>query len=695
MPSDPKTNRKLAAILFADIQGYTAMMQRDEQNASIVLRHFQKQLEEKVRAHSGSIVNFYGDGALCTFQIPIDAMRCAMALQATFGESPKTPVRIGIHSGTVTVEGGKIFGDSVNIASRIESMGCAGSILFSKKVRDEVKNNPDLKLQSLGNFEFKNVDEPMEVFALANQGLVLPDVSQMKGPTETNESAFSSTPLFKVIAGIVLVTVAVLLYNQLGSNNAEKDIQTTEASINTIPISDKSVAVLPFTDLSPSGDQEYFSIGMMEEILNHLAKIEGLQVKSRTSVMQYAGTTKPITDISKELRVANLLEGSVRKAGNQVRITVQLIDGKTDDHLWSETYDKQMDDVFGIQSDVAQSIAGILKTEINPEVIKRIEAIPTTNIEAYEMWLKGKSYDLDEIEKADSVWKRAIEIDPTFAPAYASLGYSWMSKGGFAGELDREDIISNATYYLEKAIDIDPYYPLTHQMLGSFHLWYHWDFERAEKEFETYEKLNPAFLDGNIFDFYNATGRFEEAKERSEKMYRAEPNNVSSWNRRGLAYCLSGAFETGEHYYKEAIRRFPDNWYIKSEAGRAFSFSGKYGKTIEYITHIHANNPEFRLPRDLGYLAMAYYHNFNKEAAAGLLNELIAKSEKSATGSPSFYIAMVYTQMGDVDKAFEWLEKAYQNHEVEMFWLKVEPPFKPLHGDPRWKDMLDKVGFPE
>ena len=698
MPPEQSSQRKLAAILFADIEGYTAMMQKDEQVASRTLRHFQKQLEDKVALHNGSIVNSYGDGALCSFEIPVDAVRCALELQGVFRQDPMVPVRIGIHSGTVTLEDGKIFGNSVNLASRIESMGCAQSILVSKKVRDEVKNNPDLKMQSLGHFEFKNVDEPMEVFALAKEGLVVPNKEKMDQGSKTKEErSFTSTLLFKSIAGLIIIALGVFLYNKLNTNNTDSVDPSVDLTSSQNSVPKKSIAVLPFADLSPTGDQQYFSLGMMEEILNHLAKIEGLQVTSRTSVMQYAGTVKPITEIAKELNVVNLLEGSVRKNEDQIRITVQLIDGTTDTHLWSETYDKQMVDVFEIQSDVAQSIAGVLQTEINPEVKERIEAIPTTNMEAYELWLQAKNFNftLGQFGEEEALLLKALEIDPDFAPAYADLGYMWMSQGGFAGNLKREEILSNATYYLEKAMEIDNNYPETHQMLGSFYLWYHWDFERAEREFKTYERLSPAFIYANVFDFYNAAGRFEEAKALAEKMYRVEPNNFNSWTRRGLAYCFNGEFEQGYKYYLKAIELFPDSWYLKSEAARAFAFSGRYDKTIELISFQLQTLSEVRIPRDIGFLAVAHYHNFNRGYTNELLEELKSRSSESPAGSPAYYIAMIYAQMGENDDAFEWLEKAYQDREVEMYWLKVEPTFSPLRKDPRWQGMLGKIGFPE
>ena len=241
--------RKLAAILFADIQGYTALMQKDEQNASILLRHFQQQLEEKVTAHKGQIVNFYGDGALCTFQIPIDAVRCGMALQTAFRNKPTVPVRIGIHSGTVTLEGDKIFGNSVNITARIESMGVAGGILLSKKVRDEVKNNPDLRMQSLGSFEFKNVEEPMEVFALANDGLVIPKRSEMKGKIKTTKKNKWLIP--SIIGALLLLVIGY--WNFFSSKSmalSEPDLLTANTPLPPNVLNER-VAIIPLKKSTP------------------------------------------------------------------------------------------------------------------------------------------------------------------------------------------------------------------------------------------------------------------------------------------------------------------------------------------------------------------------------------------------------------------------------------------------------------
>ena len=248
--------RQLAAILFADIVGYTALMQKDEQQASTIIRHFQQQVEEKIAAHNGRIINFYGDGVLCTFQIPIDAVRCAMALQTTFQSIPKTPVRIGIHSGTVTYEGDKIFGDSVNITSRIESMGVSGGILFSKKVRDEVKNNPDLKLQSLGRFEFKNVEEPIEIFALANEAFTIPKRGEIEGKLKPKKKK-------RLIPLIILAMLSTVFgFWKIDSSSPIELLENTSNEPSTTPLSkehrQKRVAVMVFENQTMNTELEAF-----------------------------------------------------------------------------------------------------------------------------------------------------------------------------------------------------------------------------------------------------------------------------------------------------------------------------------------------------------------------------------------------------------------------------------------------------
>ncbi len=329
-------NRQLAAILFADIVGYTALMQRDEQIAATLLRNFQQQLETKVATHNGRIVNFYGDGALCTFQIPIDAVRCAMDLQIIFQHEPKTPVRIGVHSGTITLEGEKIFGDSVNITSRIESMGVAGGILLSKKVRDEVKNNPDLKMQALGNFEFKNVEEPMAVFALANKGFVIPTKNQLKNYLPATRSSFRQWLAPLVIAALLMASFA---YWQNVNKNKEKSIKLNQYHFEPTrtPLPNKliqqRVAILPIKNLTNQPDLDILGTMAADWITRGLMDIENAEVVSPNTVTQnlnaigiLPNNPSKTPSFSELTGAQNYIQGNFYKEGETLLFLMQLVD---------------------------------------------------------------------------------------------------------------------------------------------------------------------------------------------------------------------------------------------------------------------------------------------------------------------------------------------------------------------------------
>ena len=331
--------RQLAVIMFTDIVGYTAMMQKDEALALSTIHRFKEELHTRAKACRGEIIQYYGDGCLIIFTNSEDAVNCAKDLQESFREEPSVPVRIGIHLGDILFKEGNVFGDCVNIASRIESMGIPGAVLFSEAVKNQVKNKPVFQLISLGHFEFKNVDEPMEIFALTNKGFPIPGKEQLTGKF--------------------------------------KELQTL-----------KSIAVLPFVNMSNDPEQEYFSDGMAEEILNSLTHLKELKVAGRLSSFQFKGKNAALQEIGERLSVRTVLEGSVRKQGNRVRITTRLINVADGYQLWSEKYDREMNDIFSIQEEIALSVTEALKVTLLKKERDKITKTHTQNHEAYELFLK-------------------------------------------------------------------------------------------------------------------------------------------------------------------------------------------------------------------------------------------------------------------------------------------------------------------
>ena len=407
-------SRQLAAILFADIVGYTALMQKDEQSASVLLRHFQKQVEEKVGNYKGRIVNFYGDGVLCTFSIPIDAVRCAMALQTTFGNNPKTPVRIGINSGTVTLEGDKIFGDSVNITSRIESLGVAGGILLSKKVRDEVKNNPDLQLQSLGSFEFKNVEEPLEIFALANEGFVVPKQSEMKGKGKLTANG-KNRWLLPSLIGILLV--ATLAFWQVYSTDNSLELSGSNLSPTGTPLPpsvlEQRVAIIPIQNNTTNPELDIMGKMAADWINRGLMEIETAEVVSLYTVKQHLDAigllpnnvqNKP--SFSELTGARNFIQGSFYEEKGKLIFLMELVDaigGKIKfkfPEIRGAANEKE-----ALITQLRESIAGYWATRYLVDT-KQIKAPKYEAYESYLERLEKGTYDDNPLE--------AILLDSTF-----------------------------------------------------------------------------------------------------------------------------------------------------------------------------------------------------------------------------------------------------------------------------------------
>ena len=363
-------DHRLAAIMFTDIEGYTALMQKDEDKALEFINRHREVFNSITSKYGGRILQFYGDGTLSTFESAIDAVNCGIEMQMSFKLNPMIPVRIGIHSGDVIFSKDGVIGDGVNVASRIESLAIPGSVFVSEKVFDEIKNQSFIQTISLGKFEFKNVTKPIEVFAITNPGLTIPDINDLngnikkedKGPTKksTNFSSLLSTLKWAIIPFMAIVA-GIFFYNQGWINSSPDDINTSKE------LSDKSIAVLPFINDSGDSSNIYIINGLMEAILNNLQKINDLRVISRTSTERYRGSGKSMPEIAKDLNVRYLVEGSGQKLGEHILLNVQLIDAVSDSHIWSQQFERETSDIFNIQIEVAKSIADEIQVIIRPD----------------------------------------------------------------------------------------------------------------------------------------------------------------------------------------------------------------------------------------------------------------------------------------------------------------------------------------
>ena len=329
MPED----RRLAAIMFTDIVGYTKLMGENEDKAFDILKRNHIIHATLIEKHNGTLIKEVGDGTLASFPLASNAVRCAMEIQQE-AKSQQIPLKIGIHEGEMVFAGADVLGDGVNVASRLQELSQEGCITISGAVQKDIKNKADINIKFIGDKKLKNVDELVKVYEVFQEG---------DNRTKKEVSYIAKNKLvYYILSGIILVLVSIIIWQFLPT-----EVTTSTVFESEITEIDKSIAVLPFSNLSNDPEQEYFSDGIMEEILMHLYKIGDLEVVSRTSAMKYKGSNKLIGEIASELGVTHILEGSVRKSEDKIRITLQLIDAINDRHLWAESYNSDLQDIFG------------------------------------------------------------------------------------------------------------------------------------------------------------------------------------------------------------------------------------------------------------------------------------------------------------------------------------------------------------
>jgi len=683
----PDQTRQLAAIMFTDIVGYTALMGENEASAFQLLKKNRQVQKPIIEKYNGAWLKEMGDGVLASFQTVSDAVYCAIEIQHACNTEKDLKLRIGIHLGEVIMEDGDVFGDGVNIASRIEPLAPVGGIYVSESVFRNIENKEGIKSVFIREEILKNVKHPVRIYEVDVEGseAVIPDPL----PKITTKTPAWRRPIFIILIVSVLLVISYLVYRNISKNEVNKELGTIEEK-------EKSIAILPFADKSPEGNQEWYSDGMTEEIRKYLVQLQKLKITSGTATMHLKESDKSLKEIGEELGVAYILDGSVMRLDNNIKINVQLIDVSTGEYRWAESYDQELTGVFSILSEVAQKVASTLDDQIQPQLIERMEQMPTDNMEAYDLYLKTSSMigvpTLENLERIGWL-NQAIKLDSNFARAYALLGNYIIFQAGFAQNKNPADVGEEARALLEKALLLDPLDAIAHTMMASYSLWYGKDFNKAEMHYLIAKRLAPSDESSyaSYHDLLLAEGRFQEAIPIGAKLLEIASNNPANWGRSSLQW----AFNDDEGKMNKSIRRArqapTDNILAFTESARAYLVQKQYAKVLE-ILDLSVDAQE--IPRSMGLKSIAYYQigdieNHNKE-----LDSLIHRSTWTAGGSPSFYAAMVYASKENVDEAFKWLEKSYQDNEVELYWLKVEPEFETLHDDTRWVVMLDKVGFP-
>jgi adenylate cyclase len=448
-------DRRLAAIFAADVAGYSRLVGADEEGTLARLTSHRRELiEPKIAEHQGRLVKTTGDGVLAEFASPVKAVRCAIDVQhamaarnADIPEGKRIEFRIGINLGDVVVEDGDIFGDGVNVAARLENIAEPGTVFISRTVRDFVTDAAELALEDLGERELKNIAKPVQVFRIA-------------------------APAQALAAG-----------------------QAPAPAVPQRP----SIAVLPFTNMSGDAEQEYFSDGMTEDLITDLSKISALFVIARNSSFAYKGKTVKVQEIGRDLGVRFVLEGSIRKSGNRVRITAQLIDAESGGHLWAERFDRDLTDIFATQDEVVEKIVRALAVTLTQGEETRLGRRGTAKIEAYEAYLRGRQLlsrsTREAIAQARAMYRRAIELDPTYAVPHAGLALTGISNYVSDWTDDPDAELDEAERWARRALELDDSEPVAHMALGSVMLWRR-DHDGALAESRRMLELDPNFAQG-------------------------------------------------------------------------------------------------------------------------------------------------------------------------------------------------------
>ena len=644
-----ENERRLAAIMFTDMVGYSALTQRNESLAISLLEEHRKVVRQFLTNHKGREIDTTGDGFLIEFASALDAVRCAVGIQSMFKEmNAQRPdeeniwIRIGIHLGDVIHTGRLVMGDAVNVAARIEPLAPAGGICVTAQVYASVLNKIEDLFESMGMPELKNIAVPIEVYRVSGFG----------------KAATTSIPVRKLLP---------------------KD----------------RVAILPLTNISSDPADEYFADGMTEELISSVSRTKGLRVIARTSVMRYKGSNKSINEIGRELNVGSILEGSIRKAGNKLRISVQFVDTSNEEPQWSQDYDREIEDVLEIQSSIAQKVAEALQKHVLDRLTHTVQQKAKRNPEAYINYLRGRQAwnqrTEESLKRAIGFFEESLKIDADYANAYTGLADSYATLA-LLEFMAPHEAYPKAKEAVGQALALDPQLAEAHTSLGLIQFQYDWDWEEAEKELKEAININPNYAPAHHFfaDYLKAMGRFDEALVEIEKAQELDPLSLAINTGVGHVLYLSRQYDKAIEKYKRAVELDPNFMMTHIWFGRPYLEKGMFEEAIsELETGVKLSGESTLALAMLGHgLASAG----RKDETMQILETL--KERAKTQYIPSYWIAVIYNGFKDKEQVLEWMKKAYAERSSWLVWSNVEPRFAWLRNDPDAVELLKAMKFP-
>jgi len=698
----PTEERKLAAIMFTDMVGYSALAQRDDKVALELLEEHRRLLREIFPQFHGTEIKTIGDAFLVEFGSALEAAQCAIEIQRTLAKrnhdvtsNRRIELKIGIHIGDVVHRDGDVYGDGVNIASRIEQLAGAGGICVSMDVERQIRNALEARFEKFGSADLKNIKLRMDLFRI-----ILP---WEKGAESPARRTSKKSPLLVPAAILVILALLAGWWWMQRKNQQSVAAHAVPAAPTNTP-DQKSVAVLPFVNLSDDKGSEYFSDGVSEELLTVLQKIPGMHVAARTSAFSFKGKNATAQEIGQKLGVAHLVEGSVRKAGDSVRIAARLTRADTGEELWSENFTRDLKDVFAVQTELAETIVAQVrdrltgsaadsadKQKIQAEV-QAAEKGGTKNVEAHEFYLQGRFYENRHSEKsareALAAYQHAVALDHGFALAWAGVAQTNLWLAAFSTEGGQKGFdahLASARDAVARALSIEP--DLPNGLLARATIETNFDFKWNAAAQTVSKALALAPADPNIViaaaNLEIARGNMDRAIELYRKAVELDP--VSAQARTFLAFNLAATkrFAEARAEFPRVVELNPATPWAHAGLGLSYLLENKFE---EAATAAQADEGEWC--RLLIVSCARWAQNRVTESDAALAQLTANESETAA-----YQIAEVYAYRGEKDRAFEWLERARRQRDPGLPSLRKDPLLTNLHGDPRWNAFLRTMGL--
>jgi TolB-like protein/class 3 adenylate cyclase/Tfp pilus assembly protein PilF len=637
--------RILAAIMFSDIVGYSNLMSRDEVMAMRLLDKNREIHKSLISKYHGEFIKELGDGVLSTFNSSFDAVNCAIRIQKKSKKVPQLKIRIGIHIGDVIISEGDVFGDGVNIASRIEAVGEAGCIYISGRVNEDIQNKTDIRTEFVGIKSLKNISQSVNIYSVLQR--------------------------------------------------SKKPVPSTREVITSTVVKENSIAVLPFINMSSDPDQEYFGEGMAEELINALTKIRNLNVVARTSSFAFKGHKIDIREIGHKLNVGMLVEGSIRKAGDQLRITVQLIKVEDGYHLWSERYDRKLEDIFAIQDEITEKIVDRLKTTLNLQV-KSVYYQRPDNLAAYDNYLKGRfhinKFTPDDIETAIDHYKEAIKEDPGLSLSFTGLAEAYTLFSTGFDILPAKDTMPKAREAALMALELDPLLAEAYVSLGLVAMFYDYNKKLTLDYFQKALELNPNSSSANLWiEFYWSfmENDFEKGMTALQKAQELDPLNLLIKIRVGFNYIYKGDYAIAIDFFKKLVEEYPGFPMAHHSLMEAYGMKKMYNEALEEGEKMIVSGG--KAVANIGGLGFHCAQAGHRKKALEILADLENQSKKGYVSS--FWVGGIYKGLGEIDKAFEWFEKAYDDRDGNLIYITAPHVFGDFRTHPRYRSLLSKMGL--